>query len=108
MPTRYKVRKGDQIEVLAGKEKGKRGKIIRVDRKHDRVLVEKLNFRKRHMRPGHPTAPQGGIMESEGPLDISNVMLVCPKCQKTSRPKFMRLDNGTTVRVCKKCEEHID
>jgi len=108
MQTRYKVRKGDQIEVLAGKERGKRGKILRVDRKHDRVLVEKLNFRKRHMRPGHPTAPQGGIIESEGPLHISNVMLVCPKCQAKVRPGFMRLDNGTSVRVCKKCEEHID
>lgn len=108
MLTRYKIRKGDQVEVLGGKERGKRGKVISVDHKHERALVERVNFHKRHLRPGHPMAPQGGIVERETPVVLSQLMLVCPKCQKRTRPKFIRLESGTRVRVCRKCEEHID
>ena len=104
----YKIRKGDQVEVLVGKEKGKRGKVIRVDRKKNRATVEKLNFQVRHLRSGHPMAPQGGRVEREGPIELSNLILVCPKCSKTNRPRFQKLESGSRIRVCRKCEEHID
>jgi len=105
---RYKIRKGDQVEVITGKEQGKRGKVITVDHKKDRATVEKLNFQIRHLRPGHPMAQQGGRVEREGALELSNIMLVCPKCQKKTRPRFLELDSGSRIRVCRKCEEHID
>ena len=107
-PRRYKIRKGDEVEVLLGKERGKRGKVISINRKKGTALVEQINFQKRHLRPGHPLAPQGGIIEREGPLRLSNLMLVCPKCGKRTRPRFLRLESGSRVRVCRKCEEHID
>jgi len=112
---RMNLRKGDQVEVLSGKEGhqkdqsgGKRGKILKIDKKHERAVVEKLNFQKRHVRPGHPIAPQGGIIEREGPIPLSKLMLVCPKCQERTRPKFLTLESGARVRVCRKCDEHID
>jgi len=108
MWTRSNIRKGDTVEVLTGKERGKRGKVIKVEPGKEVALVEKLNFQKRHLRPGHPQTPQGGIVEKEGPLKISLLMLVCPKCQKRTRPRFRKLESGSRVRVCRKCEEHID
>lgn len=102
------IRKGDSVQVLAGKERGKRGKVIEVNHKKGRALIEKINFQKRHVKPGNPTAPQGGIIEREGPLNLTNLMLVCPKCQKATRPRFQRLETGTRARVCPKCSEHID
>ncbi len=105
---RNKIRKGDQVRILAGKDRGKQGKVIRVDNKKDRAMVEKLNFQTRHLRPGHPMAPQGGRIEREGPIEMSNLMLVCPKCKEPTRPRFMALESGARIRVCKKCEEHID
>jgi len=108
MQGRAKIRKGDEVEVIAGKERGKRGKVVTVFRKKDRALVEKLNFQVRHLRPGHPQAPQGGRVEREAPINLSNLMLVCPKCNARTRPSFVKLDSGARIRVCKKCKEHID
>jgi large subunit ribosomal protein L24 len=108
MEQRYHIRKGDTVEVRSGKEKGKRGKVLKVDHKTRRALVEKLNFKKRHYRPGTPAAPQGGIMEREGPIRLPVLMLVCPKCQKRTRPRFLKLPTGTRIRVCRSCAEHID
>jgi large subunit ribosomal protein L24 len=108
MAGRFPIRKGDQIEVLSGKERGKRGKVVTVDRKHERATVEKLNFHTRHLKPGHPIAPQGGRVERESPIDLTNLMLVCPKCQKRTRPSTKRLESGTRIRVCRQCDEHID
>lgn len=108
MSSRYNIRKGDEVEVLSGKDQGKRGKVIKVDVKHDRAMVEKVNFQVRHLRPGHPMAPQGGRVEREGAMDLSNLMLVCPKCHKRTRPRFQKLESGARIRVCRKCEEHID
>ena len=108
MSQRYKIRKEDTVIVKTGKERGKTGKVLRVHRKHDRAVVEKLNFVKRHVRSGHPTAPQGGIIEREGPMPLSNLMLVCPKCSQNTRPKFERLASGTSIRLCRKCGESID
>lgn len=105
---RYHVRKGDQVVVLAGKEEGKKGKVLTVSHKKERAVVERLNFQKRHVRPGHPSAPQGGIIEREGSINLANLMLVCPKCQEQTRPKYLELESGTRIRVCRKCKEHID
>jgi large subunit ribosomal protein L24 len=108
MQERLNIRKGDTVEVLSGKERGKRGKVLKVETRKQRAVVEKLNFKKRHYRPGHPAAPQGGIMEREGPLTLSVLMLVCPKCHQRTRPRFQKLESGTRIRVCRRCEEHID
>ncbi|MDA8172326.1 MAG: 50S ribosomal protein L24 [Nitrospiraceae bacterium] len=105
------IKKGDTVAVLAGKEKGKKGRIISVltDKagKGGKVLVEKLNIIKRHTKPSK-THEQGGIIEKEGPIHASNVMLVCPKCgARTKIAAHMQADGGK-LRVCKKCKEVID
>jgi large subunit ribosomal protein L24 len=104
---RLAVRKNDLVEVIAGKDKGKRGKVLRVIPKTERVLVEKVNFVKRHTKPGR-LSQQGGILERENPLDVSNVMLVCTKCDKPVRTGRSRLADGRKVRVCRECQEIVD
>ena len=101
---RFHVKKNDMVMVIAGKEKGKRGKIIKVIPKKERVIVEKLNILKKHVRPG-PKYRQGGIIEMEGPIHVSNVMIICPKCNKPTRIGKKFLADGKKVRVCKKCGE---
>ncbi len=101
------VRKNDLVMVIAGKDKGKRGKVLKVIPKIDRVLVEKLNFVKRHTKPGR-AARQGGILERESPIHISNLMLVCGKCDRSVRVGHSRLADGRKVRVCKRCSEVVD
>ena len=103
----YHVKKGDMVEVLAGKEKGKTGKVLKVLKKKDRVIVEKINFVKKHARPGGKFA-KGGIVEMEAPLHISNVALFCSHCSKGVRFGTKRLDDGKKVRICKVCGEQID
>lgn len=102
-----KLRKNDNIEVVAGKEKGKRGRIIAVLTRKERVLVESLNLIKKHMRAS-AQSKEGGILEKEGPIHISNVMLVCPKCDKATRVGSNMLDGGRKVRICRRCGESID
>ena len=99
-----RIKKGDYVQVITGKEKGRRGKVIRVDPKRGRVWVEKLNLVRRHERPSQRN-PQGGIVEKEAPIHISNVMLVCPKCDKPRRFGVKFLADGSKVRYCKKCGE---
>jgi len=101
------VRKNDLVQVTAGKDKGKRGKVIRVIPKTHRILVEKINLVKRHTKPGRATQ-QGGILERENPLDVSNVLVVCVKCDKAVRTGRSFLADGRKVRVCKACGEIID
>lgn len=101
------VRKGDTVVVIAGKDKGKKGKILRVIPSEQRVIVEGVNKVKRHMRP-NPQLQQGGIIEKEAPLHSSNVMLVCTKCDRPTRIGRRILADGRKVRVCKKCGEVID
>lgn len=101
------VKKNDTVKVIAGKEKGKTGKVVKVLTKKDRVVVEKINFIKRHTKP-RGAAGQGGIIEKEGAIHISNVMLVCPKCSSAVRAGSKIMEDGRKVRVCKKCEEVID
>jgi len=90
--------------VIAGKDKGKSGKVLSVLSKKNRVIVEKVNFIKRHTRPSAKQR-QGGIIEREGPINISNVMLICTKCNKPSRIGKKYLKDDKKVRVCKKCGE---
>ncbi len=97
----------DQVEVIAGKDKGRVGKIIRVDRSANKVVVEKINMIKRHMKP-NAMNQQGGIIDKEAALDASNVMLICPKCSKTVRVGNKFLEDGTKVRICKKCNESVE
>lgn len=101
------VKKNDKVKVIAGKEKGKTGKVISVITKRDRVVVEKVNFIKRHTKP-KGAAGQGGIIEKEGPIHVSNVMVVCPKCDSAVRLGSKLLEDGKKIRLCKKCGESID
>jgi large subunit ribosomal protein L24 len=101
------LRKDDKIKVLAGKDRGKIGKVLRVNHKKKSVLVENINVVKRHAKPSAQNR-QGGIIESEAELNWSNVMLMCNKCITPARIKMQRLEDGKKVRVCRKCGEQID
>jgi large subunit ribosomal protein L24 len=101
------IKKNDTVKVIAGKEKGKTGRVIRVMPKDERVLVEKLNIVKRHTRPTAANR-QGGIIEKEAPMHVSNVMVVCPKCDKAARVSHSYEEGEKKVRVCKKCGVSID
>jgi large subunit ribosomal protein L24 len=102
------IKKNDRVEVLSGREKGRQGKIIRILKDKDMALVERVNMVKRHTKPGGKAGQQGGIVEKEAPLKLSKLMLVCPKCSKTTRIGSRVLDRGDKVRYCKKCSEQID
>ncbi len=104
---RWPLKKNDLVEVIAGKEKGKTGKVLKVLIKKDRVVVEKINFIKRHSRPSGRTK-QGGIVEKEAPIHISNVLLICPKCNQGVRLGKKILEDGKKALVCKKCGELIE
>jgi len=101
------VKTGDLVYVLTGKDKGKRGKVIKVFPDKGRVTVENVNIVKRHTKP-RKADQQGGIIEKEAPIHSSNVMLVCPRCDKPTKVGKQILENGQKVRVCKKCKEVID
>ncbi len=104
---KYSIRKDDQVMVMAGKEKGKTGRILRVVTGKGKVLIEKLNIVKRHTKPTQKD-PQGGIIEKEAPVSISNVMILCAKCKGPVRTGKKKLDDGKGVRFCKKCGEVLD
>jgi large subunit ribosomal protein L24 len=101
------VRRGDTVGVIAGREKGKRGKVLRVLTDKGRVLVEHVNMIKKHQRPTQKLR-QGGIIEREGALALSNVLVVCSRCDKPSRTGVKILGDGRKVRSCKRCGEAID
>ncbi len=101
------IKKNDNILVISGKEKGKRGRVIAVFPSTNRVLVEKLNMIKRHTRPNQQLR-QGGIVEKESPLSAANVQLVCSKCDKPTTVSRQAQGEGTRARVCKNCNEVID
>lgn len=103
----FRIKKNDTVMVIAGKDKGKKGRIMRMVPKKEGALVEKLNMIKRHLRPG-PQSRQGGILEKEAPIHVSNLMLVCSKCTDPTRVGYRYLDDGKKVRYCKKCNEVID
>jgi len=101
------IKKNDSILVISGKEKGKRGRVLSVYPLKNSLLIEKINMIKKHMKPSRKYA-QGGIIEKEAPIHMSNVMLICPKCNKPTRISNTSLQGGKKVRVCKKCREVMD
>ena len=101
------VRRGDTVGVIAGKERGKRGKVLRVIRDKERVLVEHVNMIKKHQRPTQKLR-QGGIIEREGPLALSNVLVICSRCDRPARTGTKILTDGRKVRTCRRCNESID
>ncbi len=101
-----RLKKGDMVKVIAGKEKGKTGKVLKIVNDKDQVIVEKLNLIKRHKRPD--AKGKGGIVEKEGPINISNVMYLCNKCDMGVRVGFKILEDAGKTRVCKKCNEILD
>lgn len=101
------VKKGDNVVVVAGKDAGKKGKVLQVIPKDQRVVVEGINIVKRHAKATQQM-PQGGIVEKEAPIASSNVMAYCGKCRQATRVGKKVLDDGTKVRVCKKCGEDLD
>lgn len=101
------IKKNDTVLVITGKENGKRGRVLSVYPSKDMLLIEKINMIKKHMKPTRRYT-QGGIIEKEAPLHISNVMLICPKCNKPARIGITSLHDGKKVRMCKKCREIID
>lgn len=106
MEKQFHVRKNDLVMVTTGKDKGKTGKVLRINKKKDRLIVEKINIVKRHVKPTQKT--KGGIMEKEGPVHVSNVMIYCEKCSKPARIGNRILEDGNKVRFCRKCNEVID
>ncbi|MGZ8365777.1 MAG: 50S ribosomal protein L24 [Nitrospira sp.] len=102
-----KIRKGDTVVVVSGRERGKTGKVLSVDLQAGKVIVEKLNIIKRHTKPNQK-AKQGGILEREAPLQISNVMFFCPVTQKPTRIGIRVLEDGRRVRFSKKSNETVE
>jgi large subunit ribosomal protein L24 len=102
-----KIKKEDTVLVIVGKDKGKKGKVRQIMPKDNVLIIEGVNIIKRHMKP-RGQARQAGIIEREAPLQISNVMLLCPKCNKPIRIKSKILEDGKRVRVCGKCDEVIN
>ena len=105
--TTHHVKRGDEVVVIAGAEKGKRGKIINVITGKQRVIVEGVRMIKRHTRKSQQY-PQGAIVEREGSLHISNVMLVCPSCKEATRVGIRMFEDGGKARFCKKCDATVD
>lgn len=97
----------DKVEVIAGKDKGRVGKITKVYPSEDKAKVERINLVKRHVKPNQQNQ-QGGIVDMEAPMHVSNLMLICPGCTQTVRIKKRQLEDGTKVRVCIKCGETVE
>lgn len=102
-----KIRKDDYVQVIAGKDRGKSGKVLQVLPDEQRAVVEKINIVKRHTRPSNITQ-QGGIVEKEARIHISNLMVLCSQCGKPVRVSLATMQDGKKVRVCKKCGEAFD
>lgn len=102
-----KVKKGDLVRVISGKDKGKEGKILRVIPKLNKVIVENVNIVKKHQRPTQQLR-EGGIIEQPSPIHVSKVMVICPSCGKPTRVGYRILEEGKKVRICRKCNEIID
>ena len=101
------IKKDDLVVVLSGKDKGKQGKVLEVSPKEGKVIVDHVNMMTKHVKPRKMGDP-GGIVKAEGAMYASKVMLVCPKCKKGVRVGYSVLENGTKVRVCKKCGASIE
>lgn len=105
--SKMRLRKGDRVYIVSGKDKGKEGKILRKNLAKDTIVVENVNMVTKSMRPTQKN-PKGGLVKLEAAINASNAMLVCPSCGKPTRVARAFLDNGKKVRVCKKCGEIVD
>lgn len=107
-PERHKIRlrKGDLVEVIAGKDAdpAKRGKVLQVMPEKNRVIVQGVNFVKKHTKPNPTRNIKGGIAEREAAIHVSNVQIVCPECNKRTRVGFKKLEDGGKTRICRKCQ----
>lgn len=101
------IHKNDSVMVIAGKERGKTGKVLKVLPNKGRALIERVNLVKRHTRPRGPQAP-GGILEKEASIHISNLMLMCDRCNAPVRVGKKILEDGEKVRVCRRCGDHLN
>ncbi|MDH4227774.1 MAG: 50S ribosomal protein L24 [Deltaproteobacteria bacterium] len=105
---KIKIKKDDQVMVMVGKDRGKSGKVVRVNKEAPgSVIVEKLNMIKRHQKPTQKNM-QGGIIDKEAPIKLSNVMVICPKCKGPVRVGRKVMEGAGTVRTCRKCGEVLD
>lgn len=102
------IKKNDQVYILAGKERGKTGKVLKVFPGDNRAIVEGLNFIQKHTRPNPQKNIKGGILPKESPIHLSNLMVVCKRCNKRARITLSIRQDGRKVRVCKKCNESLD
>jgi large subunit ribosomal protein L24 len=101
------VRKNDIVKIMSGREKGKVGRVLKIDREKGRIFIEKVNMVKRHVKPGK-TNPQGGIVEKEAPLAYSNVLVMCGKCNKPARIAMKVDESGEKHRACKRCGDILE
>jgi large subunit ribosomal protein L24 len=101
------IKKNDQVQVIAGRDKGKVGRVLEVEPRQRRLYVEHVNMIKRHTRPNPAKQIRGGILEKEGPIHVSNVALVCSECGPT-RIQHRGMADGKKVRICAKCEKSLD
>jgi large subunit ribosomal protein L24 len=102
------IRRNDNVVVITGKDRGKRGRVLKVEPAKNRLVVEGVNFIKRHTKPNPQRQIKGGVVEREASLHASNVQLVCPECSKPTRLGRKILGDGRKVRVCRKCEGVVD
>ena len=102
------IRKNDTVKVIAGRDRGKVGRVLTVDPDHGRCYVEHVNMIKRHTRPNPAKNIKGGIVEREAPVHVSNVQILCPECGAQTRIGHKILGDGRKVRVCRKCEGVVD
>jgi large subunit ribosomal protein L24 len=105
---RVHITKNDQVYVLTGKDRGKTGKVLKVYPAKSRAIVEGLNFIQKHTRPNPQRNVKGGILPKEASIHLSNLMVLCKRCNKRARVGFTELQGGRKARVCKKCNEFMD
>ncbi|MCD4669021.1 MAG: 50S ribosomal protein L24 [Actinomycetia bacterium] len=101
-----KVKKNDKVKIVKGKDRGKSGKVLRINRQDGKVFVEGANIVSKHTRQQDQSKP-GGIIKKEGPINIANVRVICPNCSKPARVGFDISGSGEKARVCKKCNQQI-
>lgn len=101
---KVKIKKNDQVLVLAGRDRGARGKVLKVNPGQGTAIVERINLVKKHTRPNPQKQVQGGVLEREAPIRLSKLKVICPECGKPSRLGRRRLEDGRGVRVCKQCD----
>lgn len=105
---KIQLKKNDFVVVIRGKDKGKTGKILKLFPETNRVIVERINFSKHFVKADRGRKVQGGVMEKEAPIAVANVMLYCPECGQGVRARSRRLEDGSKIRLCHRCEAMIE